>query len=661
MKNFKFLFYAFVILITLLITTVLSYSVLEPKAYDFLMKTTVTQKLPFDNKKNVYGHDNVVLVMIDDKSIEKYRWPWKRDLNNKVLKYFQEYAKPKVLVHDFAVVNLDIDNPEADKRFFDTLRSMDNIIEGCLLSTSEYKNKEQGKEYDKFFTSKYSLKNVDIKTNMPVLYESIRIAPKPYIDSVKYSDSIMMVPGFFDNGLSIALGDETCRTHEYLVNYKGNILASVAMRTFLLLKNNPKIVINNTNFEFPELNYKINLIRTPYQLIVPIKFYKRYNTGYSHKYYSAVDIMDSYDLLKAGKKPKIAPAEFKDKIVVYGANATAGNGLNDTKKTPMALETSGTDMQATSIDNLIHNDFLKVMPWWVNFLISLISMFCIYYSIKKFDLIKAVGNALSIMLVILVIVFISYYNGIVILSVTPIILCIYTILITYINRYVTEEGNKRKVTNALGKYMSEDVMKKVIQNIDNLGLGGKKAEVTVLFSDIRGFTSMSEQMSAQDVSKLLNEYFSEMEPIVTKYNGIINKFIGDAVMAVFGEPIQDESHALNAVKCGYEMLKKVEELDRKWQEEGKPVIRIGIGINTGDVFIGNIGSEKRMEYTVIGDTVNLASRLESYNKTYKTQILISSSTYNVSKEFIEVNEISDVEIRGKAQKMNIYEVINVKL
>ena len=204
-------------------------------------------------------------------------------------------------------------------------------------------------------------------------------------------------------------------------------------------------------------------------------------------------------------------------------------------------------------------------------------------------------------------------------------------------------------------------MKNVIKNIDNLGLGGKKATVTVLFSDIRGFTSMSEKMSAQDVSQLLNEYFSEMEPIVTKYNGIINKFIGDAVMAVFGEPIQDENHPLNAVNCGFEMLERVEELNKKWQIEGKPIIQIGVGINTGEVFVGNIGSEKRMEYTVIGDTVNLASRLESYNKTYKTNILISTSTYEASKDHIEVNKIADVEIRGKAEKMDIYEVKNITM
>ena len=211
----------------------------------------------------------------------------------------------------------------------------------------------------------------------------------------------------------------------------------------------------------------------------------------------------------------------------------------------------------------------------------------------------------------------------------------------------------------MGKYMSEDVMKRVVMNIDNLGLGGKKAVVTVLFADIRGFTSMSETMSAQQVSEILNEYFTEMEPIITRYNGIINKFIGDAVMAIFGEPIQDKNHASNAVKCGYEMLLKVKELQKKWADEGKPKIEIGIGINTGEVFVGNIGSENRMEYTVIGDTVNLASRLESYNKIYKTKMLISSSTYEATKSILDVIKISDVEIRGKSHKMDIYEVLKV--
>ena len=150
-----------------------------------------------------------------------------------------------------------------------------------------------------------------------------------------------------------------------------------------------------------------------------------------------------------------------------------------------------------------------------------------------------------------------------------------------------------------------------------------------------------------------------MEPIITSYNGVINKFIGDAVMAIFGEPIQDKNHAQNAVKCAYSMIQKVKELQKKWAKEGKPKIEIGIGINTGEVFVGNIGSNNRMEYTVIGDTVNLASRLEGYNKVYKTKLLISPTTYEQVKSFTDVIKISDVQIRGKANKMDIYEVLKV--
>ena len=171
---------------------------------------------------------------------------------------------------------------------------------------------------------------------------------------------------------------------------------------------------------------------------------------------------------------------------------------------------------------------------------------------------------------------------------------------------------------------------------------------------------MSEKMSAEDVTKILNEYFTEMEPIITKYNGVINKFIGDAVMAIFGEPIQDMNHPVNAVRCAYEMLKKVEYLREKWLREGKPKIEIGIGICTGEVFIGNIGSEARMEYTVIGDTVNLASRIESFNKVYKTNLLVSSSTYSYISDVADVIKINEVKIRGKAQKMDIYEVLRIE-
>ncbi len=658
MKYLKLFFISVTTALLLLFIALLTYILVEPKAYDFMIKNVSTEKLSFDTTKNIYGHDDIVLVIIDDKSVEKYLWPWKRDLHSKVLKYFEDYSKHKVLVYDTVFTTLDNASPETDKIYFETLKSFDNLVEGFMTNTLPYEDSERGKAFDDMFIKKYQVKNIELNTYLPQLYKSMLTSPQQYIDSVPNLGYVTVVPGFFDGFLSIYFGDNKFRTQEFLTNYKNAVLPSLAMKSFLIANNNPKIVMNDNYIIFPELNYKIKYKKTPFQSITPVKFYKQYENGYSHKKYSAVDILDSYDKIKAGKKPIIDPEVFKDKYVVFGANVTVGNGLNDVLNTPLAVNYSGADMQATSLDNLVHNDYLTILPDWVNILITLMSMIFVYYTIRTHSLLKAVNyTVLIIMLTLAISACCFYYNVITTVAISP-VMCVVTMILGYIHRYMIEENTKEKVEEAMGKYMSEDVMKRVIQNIDNLGLGGKKAVVTVLFSDIRGFTSMSEKMSAQEVSQLLNEYFSEMEPIVTKYNGIINKFIGDAVMAVFGEPIQDENHPLNAVKCGYEMLQKVQELDKKWQEENKPVIQIGIGINTGDVFVGNIGSEKRMEYTVIGDTVNLASRLEGYNKIYNTKFLISPSTYEAAKDSIEINKISDVEIRGKVEKIDIYEVIN---
>lgn len=231
----------------------------------------------------------------------------------------------------------------------------------------------------------------------------------------------------------------------------------------------------------------------------------------------------------------------------------------------------------------------------------------------------------------------------------------------FANAYIKtfKENVDKKIENVLGKYISKDIKNKILKNNTDVKLGGKRAEITVMFADIRGFTSLSETRKAEEVSSLLNEYFTELEPVITKYNGVINKFIGDAVLVVFGDPEKDKLHAKNAVKCAYELRKKVKTIKERWVTEGKPKIDIGIGINTGEAFIGNVGTNDRFEYTVIGDTVNIASRIEDYNKIYKTHILISENTYNKISQIVDVIKIREVSIKGKSKKINIYEVLRI--
>jgi len=670
-NNFRLFISAIFVLALFAAVWFLTYNLAEPKAYDFMTKNVFANRLPFDTQKQVYGSDDIVLVVIDAKTAEKYRWPWKRDLNCKIFEYFANYAEPELIVDDAILMTLDKDNPDSDRKYFNTIKKIPNFVAGFMPNVLPWENEADGKAYEKIFAQKYALEIEDKTSYAETLFNSMIKTPLEYVDSVKNMGSVYLPLGSINRNISAWAFDEVSRTQEYLIMLNDAVYPSIGMKAFLVSNNNPKPVLTDKTLEFGEpLNTKIKLLNKTYvyqnlhkvvfqTVSTPTRYYKLYDNGYSHIKYSAVDIMDSYDLIRAGKKPVINPEEFKGKIVVIGANVPAGSGLNDNKNTPIAVNHPGVDIQATSIDNIIHNDFVKIIPYWANVLITLLGILAIFFSVKCFNLAKSITSTLGTVLCYGLICIACFYFGIVINVLTPLVMFVLTTVFAYTYKYFLENRIKEKVQNAMGKYMSEDVMKSVMQNIDNLGLGGKKARATVLFADIRGFTSLSEQMSAQQVSELLNEYFTEMEPIITRYNGIINKFIGDAVMAIFGEPIQDDNHVQNAVKCGYEMLERVEKLNRKWARENKPEIEIGVGINTGEVFVGNIGSVNRMEYTVIGDTVNLASRLESYNKIYRTRMLISPAVYKEVKQFTDALKIPEVRIRGKANKIDIYEVLRV--
>jgi len=192
--------------------------------------------------------------------------------------------------------------------------------------------------------------------------------------------------------------------------------------------------------------------------------------------------------------------------------------------------------------------------------------------------------------------------------------------------------------------------------IKNSKLGGKCSDISILFVDIRNFTSICDVLEPKEVSFLLNEYFSEIIPVIFNYKGSVNKFIGDELMVIFGAPVENQNHPKLAVKCAIKIFNKTNELQKKWQKEEKPLIDIGIGISSGIAFVGNIGSEERHEYSAIGNTVNTANRLESFNKLYKTNILISEQTYERVKDIIEADEVDSVCITQNSEPIKIYEV-----
>ncbi len=227
--------------------------------------------------------------------------------------------------------------------------------------------------------------------------------------------------------------------------------------------------------------------------------------------------------------------------------------------------------------------------------------------------------------------------------------------------YISSMITKQKTTDKIKKVISKYVANQVLETIDTATVGsrvGTKEVLTIMFIDIRGFTTISENHTAEKVTEILNTYFKEIIPVIAKHKGVVNKFMGDALLAVFrGET--PEIHARNAVMAGKAILKKLRNFRFIQESMGKEKITAGIGINTGEVFAGYIGTEDRCEYTVIGDTVNIASRTESANRIYKTEFLITENTYKLVKDIADVIKISDVKMKGRRDKVNVYEVLKV--
>jgi adenylate cyclase len=222
--------------------------------------------------------------------------------------------------------------------------------------------------------------------------------------------------------------------------------------------------------------------------------------------------------------------------------------------------------------------------------------------------------------------------------------------------YVTADQEKRQVRAAFQHYLTRSVMEEMLKHPEKLKLGGDKRELTVLFSDIRGFTTISERLAPEELVRTLNEYLTPMTQVVFETEGTLDKYMGDALMAVWGAPLSQEDHALRACTAALRMLEELALLRKKWRAQGRPEIEIGIGINSGAMAVGNMGSDLRFDYTVMGDNVNLGSRLEGTNKEYGTRIIISQSTYSLVSGQVSARELGSVRVKGRTQPVVIYEL-----
>lgn len=614
-----------------------------------------------------------IIAAIDEKSVKELgRWPWPRtkiagliktlkDNGAKVIGFDVVFAEPDdnsslqtiaALTHDVRKMNLADDRllnllsakeagADTDSALAQSIRKAQNVTLGYFFHTSAKEavhltEREIAAGVERISSSKYTLLKAGKIVNEAALVHAYAAVPNlpPFSDAAENS-------GFFN---AFPDSDGAIRWSPLVIKFGDGYYASLAISMLSQYLDWPMVTLSLG--EFGVEGIKMDTIQ------IPTNDEGRMLVNYlgpakTFPHYSVVDII----------KGRIAPAALRGKIVLVGATAT---GIYDLRVTPFSSVYPGVEIHATVIDNILHRNFLK-QSWWTKFL----DVMCIIFLGLTMGFLIQGLNAIRGMLIALLYVTACILANIFLFSrysiwlnlIYPVLTMLGVYLGITVYRYMTEEREKKKVRNAFQYYLTASVITEMLKDPTKLKLGGDKRELTVLFSDIRGFTTISEKLSPEELVRLLNEYLTAMTDIVFKYDGLLDKYMGDAIMAVYGAPLAQPDHALNACRTALEMMKTLKQLQEKWSAEGKPFMDIGIGLNTGDMVVGNMGSQMRFDYTVMGDSVNLASRLEGINKEYGTNIVISEFTYAAVREKLYCRELDAVRVKGKKLPVKIYELI----
>jgi adenylate cyclase len=347
----------------------------------------------------------------------------------------------------------------------------------------------------------------------------------------------------------------------------------------------------------------------------------------------------------------------KNKIVLVGATAI---GVYDLRVTPFSNVFPGLEIHANVIDSFLAKDFIYYPSWTYLFDIFaiIISGILLGIVIPRTGIVAGTAFFIFQFLGYIILCFLLFFGkGWILNLIYPlsVMLLVYVSITLY--RYIAESKQKKFIRDAFSTYLAPSVVKQLIDSPEKLNLGGKELEITAFFSDVQGFTGISESLSPKELVELLNEFLTEMTDIILEYEGTVDKFEGDAIIAFFGAPNDLPNHAEVACKACIKMQKKLEALRAKWKSEKRPSLKMRIGLCSGSAVVGNMGSKNRMDYTMMGDTVNIAARLEGVNKIYGIYTLISDTTYNAAGKGIAAREIDSVNVVGKKEPVTIYELV----
>lgn len=591
---------------------------------------------------------NIVITAIDEKSLLEFKhsgvvWKWPRDFYGALVRYLHR-GGAKAVVFDVLYPDPDIDRAntngeESDSSFGRAMKESGNVVLASLFHRSDDPLWEDN----------------------PLVYKPWYAVRQPYDTVVVQPVPFASLPIPLFQQAAAALGsadyredvDGVYRRCPLFYRYRNTIVPQLGVAAYLIANK-----VENIRAEKGWLQIEEKRIRMDDKGQFLISWYGKGGPGGTFTYYSIGALLASARDEELQRTPLVSSSQFKDKIVFVGSNAV---GLFDLRNTPFTAYEPypGVEISATILSNLLHDHFLRRVPSFVTVLAILILSLIVggsFFHLRN----PKTAVAVSVILVAawnVAVLLLFQYSNLWLDWVGPMFAIALTFAVSAVVSYQTEGKARRQLRRAFSGYLSPTVVDHVIEMKGEVKLGGVEIEATVLFTDLADFTSISEKMTAPELIEMLNTYFSEASRTILNRGGLVDKYIGDSIMAVFGAPLPLENHAYVACQAALDIGRMRPEV----VPGSGPLVLTRLGINSGKMVVGNVGSSDRHDYTAIGDTVNLASRLEGCNKVYGTQIIVSESVVRRISDSFLLRPLDRLRVKGKDEPISIYELMGERL
>ncbi len=630
MKRKRFWIYLGLILFTI----VLTYGAYFSETDIFQSVDDRIQDVKFRLRPPIKPSSRVVLVEIDGPSIDKFgRWPWKREIIADLITHIKDLGAKTIALD---MLFSETTTPFQDKVLARAIKNSHNVVLGYF-----FRQKVRAQELEKAMEHlvDYSIEDVELAEKVKNVPLKDFKSAETNIDEIAY---LGVGKGFFS---VFPDRDGILRRLTLVAGFRGYLMPSLALEAISqYLDKKISLVLDRYGI----LSLKVGNKQIPVSSSgsIPLNFYGK---GHTIHHISAVNILEG----------RVSPHSLSGKLVFVGVTEKA---VGDLVPTPTDPNFPGTEVHCTFASNVLQNFYLKrdsrvyvidiLTILFVPIVVGIISVIApnTFFSFMGFLIFGIIYFYFNL--------FAFVHFNLRLATIYPLFEFILSFILLEVYKNFVIEQKSRYLKRAFSSYISSDLVNELIKSPDKLKLGGEQKEISVLFLDIRDFTSISEKLTPEELVSLLNNFFGPLTDIILDNRGMLDKYVGDAMMALFNVPLSLKEHATAAVKSAVEIVEKVGSLNREFKEQGLPTLKIGIGINSGEAVVGNLGTKSRFDYTAIGDTVNLASRLEGLNKYLGTTILISEFTYKklTHKRFI-TRMVGNIRVKGKEQPVTVYEVL----